>query len=222
MPPAARPTPPELLVWDLDGTLVDSGHHVPQAFVRTVAAVGGHVVSPADVEAAYPLGPPERMLAHLLRRPATEEDLSAYYTHLGATGVVAYPGVPGVLRAQRAYGPVAVCTGASRRAAAVLLHDAGLADLVDVLVCAEDARRAKPAPDGLLVVAARLGVPPGALAMVGDSARDLMAAGNAGALAVAAGWGHEYDPAVPADVTIRSPAAALALLGPAATTGRTG
>ncbi|MFE3414894.1 HAD family hydrolase [Streptomyces mirabilis] len=74
--------------------------------------------------------------------------------------------------------PVAVFTGASSRAAAMLLRAAGLD--IDVLIGGDHVQRPKPAGDGLLLAAEQLGVAPAALAYIGDSPLDLRAAATAG------------------------------------------
>ncbi len=55
-------------------------------------------------------------------------------------------------------------------------------------------------------------MPASSLAYVGDAPNDLRAARAVGGLAAAAAWGHQYDPAEPADVTLAAPRAALDLL----------
>lgn len=200
------------VAWDMDGTLLDSTVVVPAAFAAALRRIGGPAVAAEEVIAAYPLGTADVILAHLAGRPLTAADTEAYYRELEQAPVRPYPGVAETLTALRAAGyAVAVFTGASRRAALMLLAAAGLD--VDVLVGGDQVRRAKPAPDGLIMVAGQLGVPPGELAYVGDSPGDLRAARAAGGHGAAAAWGHMYDPAEPADSVLARPADALALLG---------
>jgi phosphoglycolate phosphatase len=199
------------LVWDMDGTLLDSGVVVPAAFAAAVRQLGGPATTPAEVIGRYSLGTPEIILADLVGRAVTAADADAYYRELAGSDVEPYPGVPEVLAALRACGhPVTVFTGASSRAAGILLASAGVH--VDVLVGGDHVRRPKPAGDGLVVAANRLGIPAGSIAYIGDAPNDLRAARSAGSLGAAAAWGHQYDPAEPADVTLPDPAAALALL----------
>jgi HAD superfamily hydrolase (TIGR01509 family) len=200
------------VAWDMDGTLLDSSVAVPAAFGAALRALGHAPVTAAEVIAAYPLGPPDVIMAHLAGRVLTAAEMEAYYAELADISVQAYPGVTATLGALRAAGQlVAVFTGASRRAAGMLLAAAGLQ--ADVLVGGDEVARAKPAPDGLLIVAAALDLAPGDLAYVGDSPGDVRAARAAGSHAAAAAWGHLYDPAEPADSVLARPADALALLG---------
>jgi phosphoglycolate phosphatase len=199
------------LAWDMDGTLLDSAVVVPAAFAAALRRLGRPTATAPEVIAAYPLGPPEVILAHLAGQALTRADMEAYYAELERARVQAYPGVAGVLHALRAAGrPIAIFTGASRRAAETLLAAAGLR--ADVLVGGDEVPRAKPAPDGLLMVAAVLGIQPRELAYVGDSPGDVRAARAAGSHAAAAAWGHMYDPAEPADSVLAKPGDALALL----------
>jgi HAD superfamily hydrolase (TIGR01509 family) len=199
------------LVWDMDGTLLESGVVVPAAFLAAARHLGGPEATAAEVIARYSLGTPELILADLVGRDVTSADADAYYRELAGSHVEPYPGMAEVLAALRASGhPVAVFTGASSRAAAILLATAGVD--VDVLVGGDHIRRPKPAGDGLVLAASRLGVPASQLAYIGDAPNDLRAARSVGGLSAAAAWGHQYDPAEPADVTLRAPADALALL----------
>ena len=53
------------VVWDMDGTPIDSAAAIAAAFAVTVAELGGPSVNTSAVKAAYPLGVPEVIRAHL-------------------------------------------------------------------------------------------------------------------------------------------------------------
>ncbi|GAA1942954.1 HAD family hydrolase [Kitasatospora viridis] len=72
--------------------------------------------------------------------------------------------------------------------AALFDVDGVLVDLMDTVVCSEDATP-KPAPDGLHLARGRLGVVPSAAVFVGDMDADVHAARAAGVTSVGAGWG---------------------------------
>jgi HAD superfamily hydrolase (TIGR01509 family) len=199
------------LVWDMDGTLLDSSVVVPAAYLAAVRRLGGPDLTPAQVVESYSVGTPEMLLAHLLGRKLAAGEPEAYYDQLSAVTARAYPGVEEVLTALRVRGHrVAVFTGASSRAATMLLATAGIA--VDVLVGGDEVARPKPAADGLLLMGRRLGIAASDLAYIGDAPNDLRAATAAGGIGVAASWGHQYQSSGPADVTLAAPAEALALL----------
>lgn len=199
------------LVWDMDGTLVDSTSVVPLAFADALSELGAPPVDTAGVVAAYSLGVPEVILAHLLGRPLADGEAEAYYRRLEDVRVQAYPDVLDALAGLRERGHrVAVFTGAAVRGARSLLGAAGID--VDVLVGGDMIDRPKPAPDGLRLAAQLLHAPIDQVIYIGDAPADVRAAQAAGARAVAAAWGHLYDVSVPADATWTSPLQALDLL----------
>lgn len=201
----------EELLWDMDGTLLDTTLVVPAAFVRTVRALGGRDVEPAEVVAQYWRGVPEVLLEHLVDRPLTAAETDIYYRELEEVELAAYSGVAEVFDALRAGGrTLAVFTGASTRAAEMLLRAAGLK--VDVLIGGDQVSRPKPAPDGIRLTAAKLGISPTDLAYIGDSPLDLRAAAAAGSCSVAAAWGHMYREDEPADIVLPEPSGAIDLL----------
>jgi phosphoglycolate phosphatase-like HAD superfamily hydrolase len=108
--------------------------------------------------------------------------------------------------------PMAVFTGASSQAAHLLLEETGLLDYFDVVVAGDQVDRQKPHPDGILRVCERLGVPAQGAAYVADAPIDLEAARRAGALPIAAGWGHLYRAGAPARVVLLRPRELLGLL----------
>ena len=54
------------VVWDMDGTLLDTTAVVPDAFVAAVLELGGPAVDRDDVVSAYSMGVPEAILEHFL------------------------------------------------------------------------------------------------------------------------------------------------------------
>lgn len=202
------------IVFDMDGTLFDSSSIVPDAYMAAVAALSGPRVRAEEVIAAYPVGPPVALLAHLLGRPVAPEEVTVYHQALGAraAGLRPYAGIPEAVAELRRRVPLAVFTGADRIACEMLMRAAGLAASFAALVGTDEIERPKPEPDGILEACRRLGVQPDAAAYVGDSPIDLEAARRSGALAVAAAWGHQYRSAEPADVRPAIPEELLSLV----------
>ncbi len=108
--------------------------------------------------------------------------------------------------------PLAVSTGATRRTAETILRRTRLLAHFRVVVGGDEVPAPKPSPAGILLACARLGVAPERCVYVGDSAGDMLAARSAGALAVAAAWGHEYDDGANADLVLTGPDELPALL----------
>jgi HAD superfamily hydrolase (TIGR01509 family) len=205
----------DALICDMDGTLFDSLGPVTSSFIETIVAGGGPRYTAEEVVAAFPQGPARPMLTHLLGRLCTDADLAGYHRRLAeaARETRPYPGIPETLDAVIAAGiRLGLFTGADRPSLQMLLEGTGLIDRFEVLVGGDEVPRAKPAPDGILLVCERLGVDPSRAAYVGDSAPDMEAADAAGCLAIAPGWGHLYHPTHPAHVHAATPGALLATL----------
>ena len=209
-PPAVR-----AVIWDMDGTLVDSATVVPDAFIETVRRLGGPAMTREQVVAHYDAGAPQEMLGLMLGRDGELADGELYHEVLGELSdqVRVHRGIEETLGELRDAGmPMAVFTGNSAEAASILLAATGLREYFDVVVGGNQVERPKPAPDGVLLAAAQLGVAASDCVYVGDSPLDVGAAQDAGARPVAAGWGHLY--AVEhAVTTAATPAAVLALVG---------
>lgn len=195
------------IVFDMDGTLFDSLEVVPAAYIECVAYAGGPTLSTTDVVAAYSLGPPGTMLTHLLGRTSTAEDLDSYHRCLEQRSVALrpYDGIVEALVALRSARPLAVFTGASREACRILCSAAGVDGDFDLIVGGDEIEHPKPAPDGLQLACARLGVSPAETIYVGDSPIDMETASAAGCIAAAAGWGHMFSRDVRADVLLATP-----------------
>jgi HAD superfamily hydrolase (TIGR01509 family) len=176
----------DAVVFDLDGTLVDSRLVVTRAHRASLAAVS------------------------TLEELRGGSGLNAFHDRLAelAHELRAFPGVAELLAALPV--PAAVVSGASREACAIVLAATGLEGRFEVVVSADDVRRAKPDPEGLLLAYERLGVEPERCAYVGDLAGDVAAARSCGAVAVAAAWAG--GPTPEADYVLSRPDDLLALL----------
>ena len=105
-----------------------------------------------------------------------------------------------------------IVTSKSRPQAELAFRLCALEPLVDVTICAEDTTHLKPAPDPLLLAAARLDVAPARCLYVGDTIHDLGAARAAGMASAAAPWGagaHEALAALAPDLWLTEPLALL-------------
>jgi HAD superfamily hydrolase (TIGR01509 family) len=204
------------VVFDMDGTLIDSLPVVLDRYRQTVEDLGGPSMTPDDILASFSIGRASLMLETLIGRPGVgAEAVAVYERHLGAAleGIRAYPGIADTLRSLSAAVPVGVFTAADTAAAELLLGATGLREWLGPVIGADRVPRSKPSPDGLLAVCSSLEVPPARVAYVGDGAADVLAARACGAVAVAVTWGHGYRDDRDADVTVDTPGELLELVG---------
>jgi HAD superfamily hydrolase (TIGR01509 family) len=181
----------DAVVFDLDGTLLDTMTAVPLAYVQAIRELGGPDVTPQELVASWHLGPTPVLLAHYLRRPVTARDLDQFHARMaaGTAATQLFPGIADLLGALRDDGyPLAVYTSATRRGIEPALTRTGLRAYFPVVVAGDEVARPKPAPDGLLDTCRLLGVPAAAAAYVGDAETDLQCAAAAGAFGVHARW----------------------------------
>jgi pyrophosphatase PpaX len=177
-----------VVLFDLDGTLIDSGPMIVASMRHAAATVLGRDV-PEDVLLAAVGGPgllaqmhaldPELVEAYRAHNEPLHDELEAFWE------------VVEVLPRLRAEGRRLGVVTAKRRATVQLAFDhlPGLEQRFDVVVASEDTERHKPDPAPLLLALERLGARPGEAAYVGDSPFDVRAAKAAGIFAVAVGWG---------------------------------
>ena len=98
------------------------------------------------------------------------------------------PGTLETLRRMREAGlRLAVATNEVRSRALRALEDAGLLDLMEVVVGADEVERPKPAPEAVILACRRCGIPPSEAVYVGDQPEDMTAAREAGVRAVGVG-----------------------------------
>lgn len=179
------------VVFDLDGTLVDTVPVVQAAYVETVRSLGGPEVDADDLLQRLYLGGTADLLEHYLKRSVTLDDLERFYATYEAVSAGAEPfeGVVDMLEELAAAGcGLGVYTGAPRRVTAFVLDRLGLSAKLGAVVCGDEVSRPKPEAEGLLTACGALGVTTTDSAYVGDTHFDLGCAKSAGALAIHAMW----------------------------------
>lgn len=184
-------TGPTALLFDLDGTLIDSYRLYLEAYRRALAPILGRAVSDEEIMARRPSSE-RRFLAEWVgeeRAGKCHAEMCRHYEALhGALAEGMYDGVREMLAALRAAGiPLGVVTGKGRRAWEATRRQLELGDFA-VVVTDDDAPRPKPHPDGLLSAAAALALAPAELAYIGDSLVDLEAGRAAGMRVGAVLW----------------------------------
>ncbi len=202
------------LLWDFDGTLVDTYPALTRGFLRAAAEMGvnmapdqaltllKHRLNTACEAAAEMAGVSAETLLALVKR-RDEEELQS-----GADPV---PGIPETLRQLKAAGYrhfVVTHRGAS---CYPLLRHCGILDCFEGFVTGEQGLPRKPAPDMLLHLMAEQNLPPETCLMIGDRPLDVEAGQAAGTFTCLLDVDHRF-PQCPANVTISCPTALSALL----------
>lgn len=193
---------PALVMFDLDGTLVDT---VPDLSAALNAALQECELPEADESRCrgWVGGGTEQLvrqaLAHVtggVDEVLFERVYAAFeraYEARVFTDSRLYPQVPQTLAALAQTRLLACVTNKPARFTSPLLSACGLAWRFAAVVCGDTIERRKPDPAPLLHAACALGIEPGACVMVGDSNADIDAAQRAGMSVVHATYGYVGD-----------------------------
>ena len=174
------------VIFDVDGTLVDSVDLHAQAWQEAFAHFG-HEVAFADVRAQIGKGGDQLMPVFLSQEELDRrgDEIEAHRSDLFKkrylSQVRAFPAVRQLLKRILVNGQqIALASSAKADELATYKKIAGIADLVDEETSSDDAERSKPHPDIFEVTLSRLGgIDPIEAIVVGDSAYDAEAAGKA-------------------------------------------
>jgi beta-phosphoglucomutase len=197
------------VLWDLDGTLIDSAAHHWVAWRDTLAAEG-RVVQPADFVNTFGKRNDELLrelfgleLALDWIERVSEAKEQAYRLLLREQGLDAAPGAFDWLARLHAAGwKQALASSAPRPNIDAVFEALSLARFLDAVVSADEVGRGKPDPAIFLEAARRLGLPPSRCVVVEDAPAGLEAARRAGMTSI--GVLSSHHPALEADLVVPS------------------
>jgi phosphoglycolate phosphatase len=190
-----------LVVFDLDGTLVDSHRDIADATNAVIADLGGTPLEMSVVTSFVGDGAAvlirramSRAGIHVDLRDALDRFLVHYDARLLAT-TQPYPGMVSVLTALRQTRRLAVLTNKPQRPSVRLLEGLGLMTFFDDVIGGDTAHGRKPDPGGLQAIISNAGATPAQTLLVGDSPVDRATARNAGTGICLAryGFGYRFD-----------------------------
>jgi beta-phosphoglucomutase family hydrolase len=171
-------------LFDCDGTIADSMPLHYNAWKKALAEYG--CAYEEDLFYAWGGKPVRKIIAdlneiHGLNMPidALAERKESYY-HAQLPELKGIPEVLEHIEAQHGRIPFAVVSGSRRASVVGSLTALGLLEKFDVLVCAEDYKHGKPAPDGFLLAAHKLGLAPEDCLVFEDTELGIQAATAAG------------------------------------------
>ena len=202
----------EPIIFDLDGTVVDTVGLIRASFRHASRVVLGHEL-PDDVLLAN-VGEPLMTQMQVLDAARAQELYDAYREHnhrVHDEMIARYDGIEAALgRLKAAQRRLAIVTSKSAETTAMAFRAVGLREYFDTVVTASDTDAHKPSPEPIVLALERLGATPERAVYVGDAPVDVAAGKAAGVTTVAVLWGA-FSPAALAaavpDFTVATPAA---------------
>lgn len=184
----------ELLVFDWDGTLMNSEAKIMRCLAAAADALGLPGPGEDAMREVIGLGMEEaaRRLFPVARSEQQQQFVAHFrehYLHLDRARIELFPGVSQGLRALATQGYLlAVATGRPRRGLERMLAQTGLRRLFTATRCADEAP-SKPHPQMLSELLAATGIAPTHALMVGDTVHDMEMARHAGVDGLGVGYG---------------------------------
>ena len=185
----------ETVLFDLDGTVVDSGAIILASMRHATREVLGHEYSDAELMQTVG-GPGLEAQMRALAPDHVDRLVDVYRAHNEPLHdeLEACAGIEDVLVQLREEGRRLGIVTAKRRSTVELgFARVPIAHLFETVVGGDETEQQKPDPEPLLLAAERLGADPADTAYVGDSPFDIRAAKAAGMFAVAVTWGGIHD-----------------------------
>jgi len=182
-----------LLVFDWDGTLIDSARTIVACIQAACRELGLTVPDQALASHVIGLGLKDALSYAIPGLPADDYSrvVEAYRRHFLARdpGIPLFPGAQAMLAGLKARGHIlAIATGKSRAGLERALDNTGLRPLFAASRCADECA-SKPAPDMLSELMEELGANAVDTLMIGDTVHDLQMAAHAAVQAVAVSHG---------------------------------
>jgi HAD superfamily hydrolase (TIGR01509 family) len=184
------------VLFDLDGTLVNSEAQNAESVARVLERRGRPL---SDEEREFVIGHGWAEIHHfLVQHGGVDLPLDALM-HAAAQereriveeeGLNVLPGAVEIVRRLSARHPSTVVSGSSRAEVEMTLRALGVLDCFPWFIGAEDTSRGKPHPDGYLLAAQRLQVPPADCLVIEDSTAGIRAGRAAGMTVVAVRAGN--------------------------------
>jgi phosphoglycolate phosphatase len=190
------------LIFDIDGTLVDSFETYYGVFNSGIA---DYNIGKVSRDVLRKLLAKNLSLREILQRvfplpiddvtyETCRETIIRLYREAELEGVKSFPGTEELFRYVKGMGiKIGIATGRMSTVEDewIRFTRLGLHSFISAIVTSREVRQRKPAPDVIIECARRLDVPPRQCVVIGDTESDIVASRTAGAIAVAVTTGHE-------------------------------
>lgn len=186
----------ELVIFDLDGTLIDSSRDITHAINYAVAPYGGRPLTVQETISLVGEGI-SRLMEKVVEKERLKTDTEAlikrfldyYGAHLVDETTV-YPGVQETLDLLKGY-KKAVVSNKRETLSRAILEKLALAEHFDIIVGSDTTEKRKPSPVPIKYVIEKICINPQQAVMVGDSNYDIEAGSAAGAWTVGVTYGYK-------------------------------
>jgi phosphoglycolate phosphatase len=193
---------PALVVFDLDGTLIDSAPDMHRAVNLMLADLGCPPLSLPEIRAMVGDGASALIARALAARQCVTADptkaLTQFLEHYEANPTACtptFPGVPETLERLQAFGlTLAICTNKPTRLTHMILERLGINRFFVRVIAGDTLPFRKPDPRALIEVLNVFGTPPAAALMVGDSEVDAATAHAANVPFILMTYGYHRGP----------------------------
>jgi phosphoglycolate phosphatase len=191
----------KLVLFDIDGTLLDSQHLIHACLVHTFERMDRPLLPRAQMLGIVGLSL-ETAVRKLLGEDTSDAEIELAAMHYREAFLArvddpahAAPLFPGAAEAVATLGRrddviLGIATGKSMRGVERILHGFGWDEGVFATIQTADKAPSKPDPTMVLQAAREVGLPPGHTMMIGDTSYDILMGRDAGAVTVGVSWGN--------------------------------
>lgn len=208
----------ELLIFDLDGTLIDTRQDITNSANQMLAHYGLEQKGVDEVTGYVGDG-----IAKLVERCMGDEDVNIdeavllfkkIYTARLLENTRPYPSIVDLLKQLKVYRK-AILTNKAYAPSKAITDGLGLTGYFEIFVGGDTLPRKKPFPDGVNYIIEKAGVGREKSLLIGDGRNDILTAAEAGLQSVYVSWGFSHDSSMTGlspDFTINHPDELLAIL----------
>lgn len=177
------------ILFDLDGTLIDTNELIIASFIHTFNQYGKHITREQAIEF---IGPPLKETLSIADPDMADDMIETYRQHNVTNHddyVTAFPNVSSTLKELLNKNiQLGVVTTKMRGTVEMGLQTTGLNNYFDTIVTLDDVTYAKPHPEPVVKAMTSLGARPETTLMVGDNSHDIEAGHNAGVKTAGVAW----------------------------------
>ena len=186
---------PKVLLWDIDGTLIDTTSLIVSALDHVYIKFIGRTISADEIRAI--IGTPLSEQVQFLGEPSDygttisemESEFIRYYEANRNQERILSDVVDILIAGKRAGRPIALVTSKNHEEIENTLPRLGILDYVDLVITADDVANPKPDPEGISKALAHFSVSGSDAIFIGDTVHDMRAGQSGGVQTCAVTWG---------------------------------